>query len=198
MFSNVSSNPLPCPAQSHIGCISLTFLQSVFSNVSSNDLSEILHSFTSCICLISLHFGLSDVSSDKMPHMYETSSQAPSYASRLQSETMTHSLTYSLTGVKCRATSVAKNVYFGTQWLSSQLSNFSPVCFFFFKWVPKLPARERERNISGIFGHGWNGRLSWKIYLKYLDAPKMRGKVGTLIMDEMNTLVFSESESERL
>ena len=71
MFSNVSSNPLPRPAQSHIGCISLTFLQSVFSNVSSNDLSEILHSFTSCICLISLHFGLSDVSSDKMPHMYK-------------------------------------------------------------------------------------------------------------------------------
>lgn len=71
VFSNVSSNPLPCPAQSHIGCISLTFLQSGFSNVSSNGLSEILHSFTSCICLISLHFGLSDVSSDKMPHMYE-------------------------------------------------------------------------------------------------------------------------------
>ena len=35
----------------------------------------------------------------------ETSSQAPSYARRLQPKTMTHSLT----GVKCRATSVAKN-----------------------------------------------------------------------------------------
>ena len=35
----------------------------------------------------------------------ETSSQAPSYARRLQPETMTHSLT----GVKCRATSVANN-----------------------------------------------------------------------------------------
>ena len=38
-----------------------------------------------------------------------TSSQAPSYARRVQSETIAHSLTYSLTGVKCRATSVAKN-----------------------------------------------------------------------------------------
>ena len=38
----------------------------------------------------------------------QTSSQAPSYARRLQSETMTHPPTDSLTGVKCRATSVAK------------------------------------------------------------------------------------------
>jgi len=38
----------------------------------------------------------------------ETSSQAPSYARRLQSETMNHLLAHSLTGVKCRATSVAK------------------------------------------------------------------------------------------
>ena len=38
----------------------------------------------------------------------ETSSQAPSYARRLQPKTMTHWLTDSLTGVKCRATSVAK------------------------------------------------------------------------------------------
>ena len=37
---------------------------------------------------------------------FATSSQAPSYAGRLQSETMTDLLT----GVKCRATSVAKNV----------------------------------------------------------------------------------------
>ena len=41
----------------------------------------------------------------------ETSSQAPSYARRLQPETMTHPLTDSLTGVKCRATSVAKNIW---------------------------------------------------------------------------------------
>ena len=45
-----------------------------------------------------------------------------------------------------------------------------------------------ERNISGIFGDGWNERQSWKFYLKYLDAAKMRGKVGTLIRDEMNRL----------
>ena len=43
-----------------------------------------------------------------------TSSQAPSYARRLQSETIAHSLTYSLAGVKCRATSVAKNDYHHT------------------------------------------------------------------------------------
>ena len=40
----------------------------------------------------------------------ETNSQAPSYARRLQSETTTHPPTYLLTGVKCRATSVAKNL----------------------------------------------------------------------------------------
>ena len=39
-----------------------------------------------------------------------TSSQAPSYAS--ESETTTYRLTYSLTGVKCRATSVAKKVLY--------------------------------------------------------------------------------------
>ena len=39
--------------------------------------------------------------------MKKTRSQAPSYAS--ESETTTDRLTHSLTGVKCRATSVAKN-----------------------------------------------------------------------------------------
>ena len=47
--------------------------------------------------------------------LYITSSQAPSYARRLQSDTIAHSLTYSLTGVKCRATSVAKNEKYNAQ-----------------------------------------------------------------------------------
>ena len=42
-------------------------------------------------------------------HSARTSSQAPSYARRLQSETMTYSLTYSLAH-RGRATSVAKKV----------------------------------------------------------------------------------------
>ena len=44
----------------------------------------------------------------KLSHLHQLarSSQAPSYAS--ESETMNLSLTDSLTGVKCRATSVAK------------------------------------------------------------------------------------------
>ena len=50
----------------------------------------------------------------------ETSSQAPSYARRLQSETMTYSLTHSLTGVKCRATSVAKNRHMMLKYLNHQ------------------------------------------------------------------------------
>ena len=40
--------------------------------------------------------------------LQKTSSQAPSYVS--ESETMNRSLTHLLTGVKCRATSVAKNL----------------------------------------------------------------------------------------
>ena len=42
----------------------------------------------------------------------ETSSQAPSYAS--PKLLPTHSLTYSLTGVRCRATSVAKKLKIAT------------------------------------------------------------------------------------
>ena len=42
-------------------------------------------------------------------YIYKTSSQAPSYARSVQSETIAYSLTHLLTGVKCRATSVAKN-----------------------------------------------------------------------------------------
>ena len=43
--------------------------------------------------------------------LIKTSSQAPSYARRLQSETTTYRLTDLLTGMRCRATSVAKNAW---------------------------------------------------------------------------------------
>ena len=49
---------------------------------------------------------LPEVALKHVTHWKWTSSQAPSYASEF--ETMTHWLTYLLTGVKCRATSVAK------------------------------------------------------------------------------------------
>ena len=55
----------------------------------------------------------------------KTSSQAPSYARRVQSETMTYSLTYSLTGVKCRATSVAKKTLMITDNLKLHMQYFS-------------------------------------------------------------------------
>ena len=51
-----------------------------------------------------------DADHHRYKSMKLTSSQAPSYARRLQSETMNYSLTHLLTGVKCGATSVAKNL----------------------------------------------------------------------------------------
>ena len=40
--------------------------------------------------------------------------------------------------------------------------------------------------MSEIFGYGQNERQSWKIYLKYLDADKMRGKVGKSELTPLN------------
>ena len=75
---------------------------------------------------------------------YPTSSQAPSYARRPPTETITHPSKHLLTGVKCRATSVAKNLRLAYPVSTYKKENSTPV-----KYRLKVSARSfQNRNFK--------------------------------------------------
>ena len=114
--------------QSHIGCIYLTFLQSVFLNVSWNHLPEKMQSYIGCIYLTFLHCAFSNVSSNCLHEKgHSHIVRFPNRLAGTLSKLVALAWLFSMCVFKCLLKSPAC-VDAKSHWL--HLFDFSPMCVF--------------------------------------------------------------------